>query len=456
MDASGSPGYGIWHTSSVSGQGGYTLRCGTSSYNIIDITGGTSKAPDNPTLFLNNNLDSTLDGQSDWWMPGASEADLQNLPNTDNGFWTPIINSAWNLALTAPDEGSVQAEAVVLSAEPSSYNSNQYWFLASVTRAEVTSITTVTQVTTSTGDPVTQTFNADGPTSTITSTVINTMTMTTQVTSNAPQRRSLAPRFDFTTPTSWITSIYWLTSSVGGPVVQVTSTGGYVYTTEYVTTGFYVTVTSTDVIHAAPTTAAGTFATTLPQKTVTSTPPAKTETQPPSSNTQSQAGSGDTTNSIPTPSSSPGSTSQPTSSASGSAGGDNSGKYADKTGSSTPVAAIVGGTLGGVIIIILLLTCWWYRRHRRNMSPPLDEVDDMPPGYSRRSELPPHASSMAYSPVAQVKPELAAQQMVTRVPQPETVAVERPNTPRHEMDNGIDANMNSGPLYEMPAHGNWQ
>jgi hypothetical protein len=115
----------------------------------------------------------------------------------------------------------------------------------------------------------------------------------------------------------------------------------------------------------------------------------------------------------------------------------------------------VGGTLGGVILIILLLLAfWWYRRHHRTAGPPLAEVEELPPGYSRRSELHPNATSVAYQPVAQVKPELAAVPVVSRVESPAAEA-ERPRTPRHEMDNGIGANMNSGPLYEMPAHGNW-
>jgi hypothetical protein len=173
-DEGGTFGYARWKLTSISGQGGYTLSC-DSTYNILDIKGGTSSSPNNPTPFMNNVIDSTLDGQSDWWMPGASKADLANLPNTDNGFWTPIINSAWNLALTVNNEVSVEVEAAVLSAEPASYNSNQYWFFASVTRGTVTSTATVTQVTTTTGDTVTQTFNADGPVSTITSTIINTL-----------------------------------------------------------------------------------------------------------------------------------------------------------------------------------------------------------------------------------------------------------------------------------------
>lgn len=170
-DESGSPKYGTWYCTSVSGSSFYQLT-NRGGFNL-DITGGTSTAQSNPEPFLNILSNTSLDGQAGWVFVKAKETDL---PNQDNGYWAAIVNDNWNLALRAPvmEDGS-EYERLDLGPVPTAWDVGRYWFFASVTKTTVWSTLTVTGLTTIAGSPVTQTVNANGPTSTITSTIVQTI-----------------------------------------------------------------------------------------------------------------------------------------------------------------------------------------------------------------------------------------------------------------------------------------
>lgn len=168
-DEAGSPGYGKWQLTNGPGGNSYRLENGVGK--VLDITGGTSSSPANPRLFLNSEKNEALNGQG-WSIYGAQEP---NLHNAANGFWGAIVNVNWNLALTVPVmPAGIEAEKVELGPVPTAWEAGKYWFFASITRGTVWQTATVTSTTTSTRQPTTQTVDADGPTSTITSTVVRT------------------------------------------------------------------------------------------------------------------------------------------------------------------------------------------------------------------------------------------------------------------------------------------
>lgn len=228
-----------------------------------------------------------------------------------------------------------------------------------------------------------------------------------------------------------------MTSSVDGPIVEVTSQGGYVYKTILVTSSFYITETSTITNHPTQSTNDANVAATAR--------PTETTTKDDSTEAKTQSNPSSTT---------PTDTTTQTDSGSGSSTDGASAKSANK-GSSTNIAAIVGGTLGGILfIIIILLAAWFCRKHRRGKTL---VTDDSPPGYSTRSELPPNSVHVAgWAPVAQVKPELDTPTNETRGEAPAGGEAERPNSrSHHELENGMEANMSRGPWYEMPGHSNF-
>ncbi|KAL2064641.1 hypothetical protein VTL71DRAFT_3778 [Oculimacula yallundae] len=317
----GSPLYGKWRIISVGDGGSYQLsnRAGF----FLDITGGTPSAPVDPKPFLSTINDTSLDSQAGWVFIKANETDLES---QDLGYWAAIVNRSWKLALRAPvmPLGS-EYERVELGPIPTAWDSARYWFFASVTRATVWETVTSTGVTTSTAASITQIVDPNGPTSTITSTVvIQTFTAIFLVTSTAPPlaRRVLVPRFDYQTATSTKTKTYWQTITVNGGVVKVTSQGGFVYETKLVSTSLYMTSTSTILVEQIQQTS-------LPTMSVLD------GMSPPSTSTSADSAA-NTSDSNPQQS-----------------GG-------------TPIAAIVGGVLGGVLLIVTLVATWLYHKHRQS------------------------------------------------------------------------------------------
>lgn len=190
-----------------------------------------------------------------------------------------------------------------------------------------------------------------------------------------------------------------------------------------------------------------------------------------------------------------------------STGSDNGSNPTTKKKKSTvPIGAIVGGIVGGVIFIFALLAgIWLYRQNKLRAAPGALGVagyaphHDIPPSYGGKAELastvvapiPAPSASMrkpvpisspvpsAVSAVTQEKPG----EMESRAPplgwNGAGIYHERPGSayemqgrspgvqgnpfevqgsqrdPRHEMD-GVGANLNEGPVYEMPGQQRWR
>ena len=171
-DSNESPEWAKWYITNVPGSSS-TYQLHNRVDMLLDIKGGAANNPNNPKLFLNDVEDTSLNGQTGWVFTPATES---NLPNQENGFWAAIVNTNWDLALRVPRMAAgVDAQDVLLEEPPTAWDVEKYFFFASVTRGTAWQTATVTSWTTITEDAATQTINAAGPTSTITSTVIQTL-----------------------------------------------------------------------------------------------------------------------------------------------------------------------------------------------------------------------------------------------------------------------------------------
>lgn len=252
---------------------------------------------------------------------------------------------------------------------------------------------------------------------------------------------------------------------MAGTAVTVTSQGGFVYETKFVSSSTFATVTSIFVVTKAVETSApiiSILTQTVVVNPVPSDPPIRTtKTENPTSKAESPTSkteSSTSTSEAPTSISPEGTSKSPTVATSAAAQTTSAG---EKDSNGPPVAAIVGGALGGALLLALLAAALLYRKHRqaqetrnRDSLPSYRAVATDPslgsPGtqYSTAGGL---GLAKVANPSELAMPEMRESELRTEYGSGD---VNVTHAERYELGSG--ANMTSVPRFEMPGHGDWE